>query len=219
MYRLVHLATQNWMRHEKLMSTWTETALRRLVNVIPYGGHQHREKWTAYIPYGLQVADSLDLLETVEGERLDLLDKIGRCQSSIGQYSAVAETYGRVLELRMKVLGKEHTSILTVMNNLGLALSDQGKYTEAEKMFRETLTLREKVLGNEHPETLVSMNNLGQVLSKQGKYAEAEKMHRETLALREKVLGKEHRLTLMSINNLRYAVDKQKENGLAEDAR
>jgi hypothetical protein len=48
------------------MSTWTETALRRLVDVIPYGGHQHREKWTAYIPYGLQVADSHDLSETRE---------------------------------------------------------------------------------------------------------------------------------------------------------
>jgi hypothetical protein len=70
------------------------------------------------------VADSLDLLETVKEERLDLLDRIGRCQSSIGQYSAAAETYRRVLELRMKVLGKEHTSTLTIMSNLGQALND-----------------------------------------------------------------------------------------------
>lgn len=88
------------MRHEKLMSTWMETALRRLVNVIPYSGHQHREKWTAYIPHGLQVADSPDLLETLKEERFDLLDRIGRCQSSVGQYSAAAETHGFVLELR-----------------------------------------------------------------------------------------------------------------------
>jgi tetratricopeptide (TPR) repeat protein len=216
MHRLVHLATQNWMRHEKLMSTWTETALRRLVNVIPYGGHQHREKWTAYIPHGLQVADSLDLLETREEERFDLFDRIGRCQSSIGQYSTAAETHRRVLELRMKVLGKEHPSTLVSMNEVGVALSYQGKYVEAEKIHQETLALSKKVLGKEHPSTLVSMNNLSQALSNQGKYVEAEKMHQETLALREKVLGKEHPSTLVSMSNLSKALSNQGKYAEAE---
>ena len=58
--------------------------------------------------------------------------------------------YQQTLELREKVLGKEHPDTLTSMNNLAV-LSSQGKYEEAEEMHRQALELREKVLGHEHP--------------------------------------------------------------------
>jgi prophage maintenance system killer protein len=66
----------------------------------------------------------------------------------------------QTLELREKVLGKEHPSTLSSMGNLALVLDSLGKYEEAEQMHRQTLELREKVLGKEHPDTRRSRNNL-----------------------------------------------------------
>ena len=86
-----------------------------------------------------------------------------------------------MLDLRERVLGKEHPNTLLSMGNLALVLSNQGKYQQAEEMNRRTLELRERVLGKEHPDALSSMNNLASVLSNQGKYKQAEEMHRSHL--------------------------------------
>lgn len=202
MHRLVHLAIRGWLKGNEQLSRWTEEALMRLITLIPRGGHEGREIWTAYIPHAIYVSTSADISSDNEQHRIDLLDRIGCCQTSIGQYSVAEETHRRVLELREKNLGKEHPETLASMNNLAQAFCNQGKYIEAETMHREALALKEKLLGKEHPETLTSMNNLGIVLSNQGKLAEAERLHQETLALSEKVLGKEHPHTLLIMSNL-----------------
>ena len=44
----------------------------------------------------------------------------------------------RALELKEKVLGKEHPSTLTSMNNMALVVGSQGKYEEAEEMKRRS---------------------------------------------------------------------------------
>ena len=46
------------------------------------------------------------------------------------------------LELKEKVLGKEHPSTLDSMNNLALVLRNQEKYDEAEQIQRQTSNLR-----------------------------------------------------------------------------
>ena len=101
-----------------------------------------------------------------------------------GKYDAVeAEPlYRETLQLREKVLGKEHPDTLTSMNNLAGLLESQGKYNAAELLYRETLQLREKVLGKEHPDTLQSINNLAVCLESQGKYDAAEAIRRLKLS-------------------------------------
>ena len=99
-----------------------------------------------------------------ETAKASLLNRIGRCQASLGQYSAAETTHRQALSLRKRKLGSEHPDTLMSMNEVAVALKDQGKYAEAESMNRETLAWREKVLGREHPDTLTSMNNLALVL-------------------------------------------------------
>jgi tetratricopeptide (TPR) repeat protein len=217
MHRLVYLATRNWLRSQNQLSIWADKALIRLADVIPPGGHRGRTTWIVYLPHALHVTTSSDSSEEKIGVKIDLLDKIGRCQFSIGQYKVAEGTHRRSLELRKKVLGKEHPHTLTSMNEIGLALSRQGNYAQAEEMHRQTLELREKVSGKEYPETLTSMSNLAQVLGDQGKYAEAEEMHRRTLEMREKVLGKEHLQTLISMNDIGQALFDQGKYAEAEE--
>jgi tetratricopeptide (TPR) repeat protein len=204
---LVHLAMRGWLKaHDQWLDQATNTMMR-LVEVVPLEDHGTREVWTAYLPHARHVVGVPEMHE-VEA-RFRLLDRIGRCEQTLGQYKAAEGTHQQLVQRRVKVLGKEHPDTLASMNNLADALSGQGQYTEAEQMHRETLALKEKVLGKEHPDTLVSMNNLAQALSGQGRYTEAEQMHRETLALREKVSGKEHPDTLASMNNLARALSGQ----------
>jgi tetratricopeptide (TPR) repeat protein len=206
-HRLVQKATVWWLKEHNAWTAWTETAYGRLKELVPYGGHEGRSKWISYLPHAIHVADLRSTLS--ETGRASLLERIGECQATLGQYAAAEETHRRVLSLRRKNLGNEDASTLISMNLVGLALDDQGKYEEAEAMHRQTLALKEKVLSKEHPGTLTSMNNLALVLSKLGKYEEAEAIHRQELALCEKILSKEHPDTLVSVNNLALMLSKQ----------
>src|SRR5438477_172543 len=143
----------------------------RLVEMVPYGGHERREVWTAYLPHAMHVVELAEVYE-VEG-RVSLLDRLGCCEQSLGRYNSAEAAHQKVLEQRERLQGKEEPDTLTSMSSVAQALSNQGKYAEAEKMHRETLALREKVLGKEHPHTLTSMNNVALALNNQGKYAEA----------------------------------------------
>src|SRR5437762_540881 len=180
MHRLVYLATRNWLRNQCQLSIWTDRALMRLADVVPYGGHEGQTTWTEYLPHAIYVAASLDISDEMREVKVTMFDKIGMCQYSAGQYKAAERTHRHALKLKEMVFGKEHRSALMSMNDVGLVLSKQGKYAEAEEMHQQTLKLMEKMLGKKHPDTLTSMNNFGLMLSNQGKYAEAEKMYQQT---------------------------------------
>ena len=211
---LVHRATRGWLKAQNQWHVWANMALTRLVQVVPYGDHDRKEVWTAYLPHAMHVADLPELYEAEA--RMSLLDRTGRCEQTLGRFRGAELVHRKLLEQRTDLFGKGHSSTQMSMNEVAVALSDQGKYAEAEQMHRETLVLREDALGKEHTDTLMSMSDLALALSRQGKYAEAEKMHQETLALREKVLGKEHPYTLISMNDLALALSGQGKYAEAE---
>ncbi|KAF2834342.1 kinesin light chain 1 [Patellaria atrata CBS 101060] len=207
MHQLVHMASVWWLDEHGGLTAWTAKAAARLETLIPYGGHQSKEIWITYLPHAIHVARLDSMLD--KRVRASLLDRIGRCQASLGQYSAAETTHRRVLSLREKNLGKEYDQTLTSMNEVIGALEGQGKYEDAELMNRQMLVQCEKALGPEHLSTLTSMSNLAGVLSRQGKYEEAELMNRKTLTRYEKVLGSEHPCTLTSMGNLAQVLNGQ----------
>ena len=207
MHRLVHIASAWWLESHGKQPTWIARAAGRLKELIPNGGHEKKEVWTAYLSHAIHVTRSDSVLDKTE--KAWLLNRVGECQNSLGQYAAAETIHRQALLLREGSLWNEHPDTLTSMNNLADVLDSQGKYEEAESMNRQTLVRREKVLGPEHSDTLMSMNNLAVVLDNQGKYKEAESMNRQTLVRREKVLGPEHPDTLMSMSNLAVVLDSQ----------
>ncbi|RKK62252.1 hypothetical protein BFJ66_g1057 [Fusarium oxysporum f. sp. cepae] len=206
MHQLVRLAMWNWLREEGQARQMYCDVVQRLDEVFPFPEHENREIWMRYMAHAQRVVESDEECEDEEAMS-GLLFNVAEALSMQGRYEGAAKLYRETLEMRQKVLGKEHPNTFSSMNNLAIVLNNMGEYEEAEKMHRETLELKEKVLGKEHPDTLDSMNNLATVLRKIGKYKEAEKMHRETLEAREKVLGKEHPSTLNSMNNLALVLE------------
>jgi tetratricopeptide (TPR) repeat protein len=197
MHRLVHMASKWWLKGHYEQTAWTAKVAGRLEELIPYGGHERKEVWTMYLSHALHVAGLDSILE--ETARASLLVRVGRCQSSLGQYATAEWTHRQVFSLKEKNLGEDHIQTVISMSEVGMALSDQGKYKKAESIIRQALARSEKVLGAEHPNTLTSISNLALVLKRQGKYEEAESINRQTVARSEKVLGAEHPNTLTSV--------------------
>jgi tetratricopeptide (TPR) repeat protein len=207
MHRLVHVALSTWLHRHDEWANWAHIVMDRLDELVPWGGHDGQEVWAPYLPHALRVARHDDAVEGID--IASLLDRVGKCQTSLGQYTAAEVSHRQASRLTNELLGPEHPDTLTSMSNLALVLDNQSKFGEAEVINRQTLTRSEKVLGSEHPDTLISMSNLAQVLDSQGRYEEAEDMSRQATAGYEKVLGPEHPDTLTSISNLALVLDSQ----------
>jgi tetratricopeptide (TPR) repeat protein/nucleoside phosphorylase len=207
-HRLVRLAMQNWLDEEGEREMCITEVIQRLAEAFPFPRYENRDVWTKYLPHAQTALEFREDSTDEEAERR-LLFNVANSHSILGKYQEAEQMHRQTLELKEKVLGKEHPDTLDTMNNLALVLDNRGKYEEAEHMHRLALEGSMKVLGKEHPDTLSSMNNLAIVLNSQGKYEEAEQMHRQTLELKEKVLGREHSKTLDSINNLALVLRRQ----------
>src|SRR5205823_1798025 len=128
-HRLVQIASICWLKEHGEWTTWTNKAAARLEELVPYGEHKRKEVWTAYLSHAIHVAGLDGILDEIA--KASLLDRVGRCQASLGQHSVAETTHRQVYSLREKSLGKEHDETLISMNLVGIALHNQGKYTEA----------------------------------------------------------------------------------------
>ena len=193
MHRLVYMASVWWLDGHNERATWAGTAVARLEELVPHGGHKRKEIWTMYLSHAIHVAGFNGTVD--ETARASLLDRVGRCQTSLGQYSAAETTHRQVLSLREKRLGKEHNQTLISMNEVGVALDNQGRYEVAEAMNRQTLARSEKVLGPEHPSTLTSVYCLAHLLANRHCYDESLVLYERACAAYSTVLGKDHPTT------------------------
>ncbi len=93
-----------------------------------------------------------------------------------------AETLQReTLEVRRRILGRQHPDTLESMMILAGILKDQRRYQEAEALLRETFDLRSRVLGPRHPATANIRYNLACNLALGGRRDEALKSLRDAL--------------------------------------
>ena len=134
--------------------------------------------------------------------RADSLSSVAIQRYQQGDYAKARDLEMEALQIREKVLGKEHPDYATSLNNLALFNSKLGNYAEAVQLATEALLIEEKILGREHPEYARTLNNLGNYNAYLGNYAEAVRLGTEALQIQEKVLGKEHPEYALSLNNL-----------------
>jgi tetratricopeptide (TPR) repeat protein len=200
LHRLVHLATRNWLRKEKLLAQSTEKAIERLEEVFP-DDHKNRNLWRSYLPHAHYALKS-DLVARDAKHRVDLLWKYGNCVYEEGRWNEAESAFEQVMETRKTVLGVDHPSTLTSMANLASTYRNQGRWNEAEELEVQVMETRKRVLGAEHPSTLTSMGNLASTYSNQGRWKEAEELEMQVMETRKRVLGVEHPSTLTSMANL-----------------
>jgi tetratricopeptide (TPR) repeat protein len=206
MHRLVQLSMRRWLEAERELDRWVKESIQALSVAFPSGDYATWEQCRVLLPHVKEIIGHRT--EDREGleKQAESASRAGWYLLLYGEYTA-AEGFLRVsLEIREKVVGREHPNTLISVSQIGSVLERQGKYDEAETMHRRALEGREKVVGREHPNTLTSVSNLGTVLERQGKYGEAEAMQRRALEGYEKALGREHPHTLISVSNLGWVL-------------
>jgi tetratricopeptide (TPR) repeat protein len=208
MHRLVHMASVSWLDAHCERKTWAGTVSDRLIELIPRNGNERSEVWRNYLSHAIYVVDHE--VEMEDALKAAILNRVGRCQSRLGQCAAAKMTFSRTLELRKKCLGKQDDRTLATMDELGVALSDLGQYPEAEDMHKQALVGRRERLGFDHPHTLGTMSNLASTLMEQHRFAEAESMYKDAIELQVKVCGSGHLDTLTSMSNLALVLSYQR---------
>ncbi|OAL05939.1 TPR-like protein, partial [Phaeosphaeriaceae sp. SRC1lsM3a] len=201
---LVHLATRSWLKAHRQWALWTETTLTRLADIVPYGDHGTREYWQPFLHHAMHLVDIPEVHDL--HDRMTLLERVGRCQRSIGRYQVAERAYRQAWDQRIRTSGPGHADSLKAMGNIALVLGCQEKWTEAEKLHREELAITREILGERAPQTLITRGNLALAVLGQSKYGEAERMCRETVGLNKEVLGETHPDTLASMQNLAGAL-------------
>lgn len=191
LHRLVHLATRNWLRKEKLPVQWTERAIARLEEVFPDHGHKNRSVWRMYLPHARYVLES-DIVDLDGEKRMNLIWRYGNCLYSDGRWNEAEGSFGQVMEIRKRVLGADHPSTLSSMNNLASTYWNQGRWEEAEELQVQVMETSKKKLGADHPDALRSMNILAIIWKAQGRATEAIGLVSECVRLSERVLGASH---------------------------
>ncbi len=136
--------------------------------------------------------------------------------SYIAEYTKAESMYKMDLEIKEKVLGKEHPNTAASYNNLARVYEDQGEYKKAEELYEKSLQIRESVLGENHLDTATTYNDLASVYDRLGKCKKAEELYEKCLQIREDVLGENHLDTATTYNNMAVMYKRQREYEKAE---
>ena len=163
---------------------------------------------------------------------LDSINRIAEAYYNERNYDLALEHYKKLLDIKEKVLGKEHPDTATIYNNIAQAYNEKGNYytsvvfsdghhtiseavylskdhyDRALEFYTKALAGREKVLGKEHPDTATTYYNLGYLYHCQVKYNQALDYYKKSYVIRKKVLGKAHPLTKQTLNDMARAYEK-----------
>jgi len=137
-----------------------------------------------------------------EKDKGDYLNEAGLALRYAGKYQEAFPLYQNVLEIREKVLGKQHKDYAESLNNLAELYQEQGQYEKAFQLYQEALKIREQVLGKQHPDYAESLNNLALLHKEQGQYEQALPWYQKALDIFGQVLGKQHPYYITTLGNL-----------------
>ena len=216
LHRLVHLATRNWLREQKLLSEWTARTIARLAEIFPDDDHKNRSLWRSYLPHVYYVQASNVFQDSIE-ESIPWIERFGLCLLSDGRWKEAEMALMQVMETSTRMLGEEHPDTLTSMAYLATTYRNQGRWKEAEELDVQVMETRKRVLGEEHLSTVDGMANLAMTFKHQGRWKEAEKLDIQVKEARIRILGEGHPGTLSSMHNLAATYSNQGRWKEAED--
>ncbi|KIK00347.1 hypothetical protein K443DRAFT_7761 [Laccaria amethystina LaAM-08-1] len=108
----------------------------------------------------------------------------------------------KVLDMRNRILGVEHSDTIDAMANLATTWRYLEKYTKGEELDIKVLDARNRILGVEHLNTINAMSSLAATYYCLGENTEAEKLDIQVLDARNRILGVEHPDTITAMANL-----------------
>ena len=142
-------------------------------------------------------------------ETADIYFNTGEIHLHLADYPKALEYYKKALEIRVKALGKEHSSVVDCMSDIGVAYDSQGEYSKALEYYEAVLEIKIKALGKEHPDVADCFNNIAVTYDKQGDYSNSLACYEIALEIKVKAFGEEHPDVANYFNNIAIIYDKQ----------
>jgi tetratricopeptide (TPR) repeat protein len=147
---------------------------------------------------------------------------IGNAYQELGLYTEAAPHLERAVELRQRILGKDHPETMDSMHELAELYLGAGRYGEAEKILEPLVEMRRRKFGIHNEGTLRAMNDLAGVIHMRGDYARAVPLREEVVRADRKLMGDQNPHTLTAIHNLASSYsglgEYQRAAGLFEEA-
>ncbi|XP_066018264.1 uncharacterized protein [Pocillopora verrucosa] len=112
------------------------------------------------------------------------------------------ESEKRALNIRLKVLGEQHSQTAHSYHSLGVTQHSLGDFVSALESKRRALDIRLNVLGQEHSQTADSYHSLGVTQHSLGDFVSALESNKRALNIRLTGLGEEHSQTAHSYHLL-----------------
>jgi len=170
-------------------------------------GHREYRDWFEQINIHAEMI--INYAEEKFANEADKKEKIGQVCHWLGvgnekmaQYSHALEWHHKAVNIREKVLDKEHPATVATYSNIARIYDIQGDYPKALEWFYKALDICEKVLGKKHLYTAITYNNIALVYNNQGDYPKALEWLQEALDIKEEVLDKEHPYLATIYNNV-----------------
>lgn len=126
-----------------------------------------------------------------------------------GQKEKAAALFKRALEIREKILGREHPDLGPLMHDYAALFESNGMYEQAEGLYTAGLEVMEKRFGGSHPKLGSTLNRLAGLYEELELGEKSRPLYERALAIKEQVLGKDHHDVGSILNNLAELLRRQ----------
>jgi tetratricopeptide (TPR) repeat protein len=113
-----------------------------------------------------------------------------------------ATTLEQALDIRGKLLGKDHLGLLPELDRLAPIRIGLREYEKAEAVYRRALVLRELALGPSDPDLIATLDGLAYASFGQKKYEQAESFYKRLLDIWIASAGAEHPMVALTLDKM-----------------
>lgn len=140
----------------------------------------------------------------------------GLQKAKIGEWEDALLCWENALEIRLQILGENHSDVSNTLNNMGIALGRLGRCDEAMTLLNRALKIRTRVHGANvhHLEIAATLHNIGNVFQQMKDYDGALRCFEETKRAQVAILSEHDVLvarTENAIGHLNYECNRFEE--------
>lgn len=140
----------------------------------------------------------------------------GLQKAKIGEWEDALLCWDNALDIRLQILGENHSDVSNTLNNMGIALGRLERFEEAMTLLNRALRIRTKLHGRNvhHLEIAATLHNIGNIFQQMKDYDGALRCFEETKRTQVAILGEKDVLvarTENAIGHLNYECNRFEE--------
>ena len=201
----IHRLVQDVLKDDMEWETqrlWAERTIRAVHRAFPDVEIETWERCQRLLPHVYLCVPYVDTYDLAFPEAAHLFNEAAAYVMVHAQYQQVEVLLQKAREIRLRVLGDDHTDMARTLNDLGLLYLNQGRYLEAESILQQALTIRRRAFGEEHLDVVQTLRGLGHLYRHKGEYRQAKPYYTRALQIRKDILGTSHLLVAQSYYDL-----------------